>query len=306
MSLSTPSFACAELANRTLLAIDGEEQKSFLQGLVSNDMAKVTPTTGVYALFLTPQGRFVHDMFIVERGHALFIDVEKERADSLLKKLTMYRLRAKVSLAAVPDWRTFAVFGDDAANRFGLQNAAPGTVCDYGNGWAMLDPRLAAAGVRLVLPADTPPPQHLVSFDDYDHFRLSLGLPDGSRDLPVEKAIPLENGMEELNAVDWEKGCYLGQELTARTHYRGLVRKRLLPVRIEGPSPAADSPVLFGEEESGVMHSSRDGIGLALLRLEHVKKATANVGQLFTCGDARLFPFVPEWMKLPDIDVIAT
>lgn len=301
MSFSVPSFACAELANRALLVVDGEDRKSFLQGLISNDTTKLTHETGLYALFLTPQGRFVHDIFLVERGNRVFIDAEKERADSLLKKLTMYRLRAQVSLAVAPEWRIFAAFGEQAADRFGLEQAVPGTVRTCDSGWALLEPRLARAGVRLVLPADAPPPHDLVPFDEYDVFRLSLGLPDGSRDLPVEKAIPLENGMEELNAIDWQKGCYLGQELTARTHYRGLVRKRLLPVRIEGPSPVAESPVLFDGEESGIMHSSQNGIGLALLRLEHVKNAESSE-QPFTCGTARLFPFVPEWMKLPESD----
>ena len=100
-------------------------------------------------------------------------------------------------------------------------------------GVVFVDPRLAALGARAILPPDKMPAEN-GSAADYDRLRLSLGVPDGSRDLPVEKAILLENGFDELNAIDWDKGCYMGQELTARTRYRGLVRKRLLPVAIEG------------------------------------------------------------------------
>ncbi len=170
----------------------------------------------------------------------------------------------------------------------------------YENGWALCDPRLAEAGIRLILPDSATPPD-LAPFDTYDYFRLSLGLPDSGRDLLVEKAIPLENGMDELNAIDWDKGCYMGQELTARTRYRGLVRKRLLPVRIDGPAPAADAPILLNDQEVGVMRSSQGDLGLALLRLEKVEAAQKENLSL-SSETARLTPFVPDWMKLPALD----
>src|SRR6185503_18496273 len=115
-----------------------------------------------------------------------------------------------------------------------------------------------------------------VPLAEYEALRLELGVPDGSRDLPVEKAILLENGFDELHGIDWQKGCYMGQELTARTKYRGLVRKRLLPVEIEGPLPAPGTPVMAGDKEAGEMRSGADGLGLALLRLEHLE---AGLGQ---------------------------
>jgi folate-binding protein YgfZ len=127
--------------------------------------------------------------------------------------------------------------------------------------------------------------------DDYDRLRLSLGVPDGSRDLPVEKAILLENGFDELHGIDWQKGCYMGQELTARTKYRGLVRKRLLPVEIEGPLPAPGTPVMAGDKEAGEMRSGADGLGLALLRLEHLEDG-------LRCGESRLKPHRPAWANL--------
>jgi folate-binding protein YgfZ len=132
------------------------------------------------------------------------------------------------------------------------------------------------------------------TFDAYDRMRLSLGVPDGSRDLPIDKAILLENGFDELNGIDWQKGCYMGQELTARTRYRGLVRKRLLPVAIEGPPPPPGTPVMRGDTEAGVMRSSRDGLGLALLRLEDLGTGT------LTAAGSRVSPRQPDWMRMPE------
>ena len=126
--------------------------------------------------------------------------------------------------------------------------------------------------------------------------RLALGVPDGSRDLAVEKALLLEAGFDELNGIDWQKGCYIGQELTARTKYRALVKKRLLPVAVEGALPPPGTPVMLGDEEAGELRSGRDGQALALLRLDAVEKAKAGVA--LTAGGARLTPRMPDWMKV--------
>jgi folate-binding protein YgfZ len=154
---------------------------------------------------------------------------------------------------------------------------------------------LSGLGVRLIVPRDVAmsalgfaPADESV----YDRLRLSLGVPDGSRDLVIEKSILLEAGFDELNGIDWQKGCYVGQELTARTRYRGLIKKRLMPVAVDGPLPAPDSIILLGGVEAGEMRSGRDGIGLALLRLEAVED-----GRPLTAGDARLTPQRPEWMR---------
>ena len=135
------------------------------------------------------------------------------------------------------------------------------------------------------MPAETGSPA------DYDRLRLSLGVPDGSRDLPVEKAILLENGFDELNAIDWNKGCYMGQELTARTRYRGLVRKRLMPVAIAGEAPAPGTPLMLGDKEAGEMRSALGDVGLAMVRLEALGQGA------LAAGAARLSPRKPDWAK---------
>jgi folate-binding protein YgfZ len=119
-------------------------------------------------------------------------------------------------------------------------------------------------------------------------------VPDGSRDLPVEKALLLENGFDELNGVDWKKGCYVGQELTARMKYRALTRKRLTPVRIEGPAPQPGTAVMLDDQEAGEMRSVHGTLGLALLRLEMIEQAEKD-GRPLTAGEARVTPVKPAW-----------
>jgi folate-binding protein YgfZ len=129
---------------------------------------------------------------------------------------------------------------------------------------------------------------------DWDAHRLSLGLPDGSRDLEAEKTVLLEAGFDELGGVSWTKGCYMGQELTARTRYRGLLKRRLVPVSVAGAMPAPGTPVLRDGAEVGTMRSGRDALGLAVLRLEAL-----SAGGL-ACGAATLTPRIPDWMRLPE------
>ena len=129
----------------------------------------------------------------------------------------------------------------------------------------------------------------------WDRRRLALGLPDGSRDLVVEKSVLLENGFDEMNGVDWKKGCYMGQELTARSKYRGLAKKRLTPVIIDGPPPEAGTPVTLDGAEAGEMRSHAGELGLAMLRLDILEQLAGGAATL-SAGDARLTPREPAWL----------
>ena len=282
---------------RGLIAISGDDRTPFLQGLVSNDVSRVSAERSVYAALLTPQGRYLHDFFIAAIGDTLYLDCEASRREDLRRRLSIYRLRSKVTLAdAAADFAVALLFGADLAAGLGL-GSQPGAAKPWEGGVVYVDPRLPALGARAILPraqaADVLARAGLLPGDaaDYDRLRLSLGVPDGSRDLPVEKAILLENGFDELHGIDWQKGCYMGQELTARTRYRGLVRKRLLPVEVEGPLPAPGTLVMAGDKEAGEMRSGADGLGLALLRLEHLEDG-------LRCGDSRLRPHRPAWANL--------
>lgn len=261
----------AALPRRAVLAIEGEDRTPFLQGLVSNDVTEVAPGCAVWAALLTPQGKWLADFFIFADGERLLLDCERDQAPGVLQRLSRYRLRSKVTLRAADDLCVYAAW-DGAPSVQAIM--AP-------------DPRLPEAGWRLLsaIPLSTTALEA-----DWDRHRLALGLPDGSHDLEAEKTVLLEAGFDELHGVSWSKGCYMGQELTARTKYRGLVKRRLVPVAIDGPLPPSGSPVLRDGVEVGTMRSGREQTGLAVLRLDALD------GPL-TCGAASLAPRMPAWMQ---------
>lgn len=282
------------LPHRSVIAVGGDDRVEFLQGLVSNDTTKVAPGRAVWAALLTPQGRFLNDMFVADASpgggtDTLLLETERERAPALAKKLALYKLRSKVTVedrsAAM---EVAVVFGAGAEQALQIDGAISFT-----------DPRLAELGVRVLAPTGTA--AALLSargitaapLDDYDALRLSLGVPDGSRDLPVEKALLLESGFDELNGVDWKKGCYIGQELTARTKYRALVRKRLFPVSVQGVLPAPGTSVYLDEKEVGELRSGSGRRALALLQTE----AARGPGPL-TADGVQVVPVIPPWMRL--------
>ncbi|HZS82844.1 MAG TPA: folate-binding protein [Stellaceae bacterium] len=285
------------LPQRALLAVSGADRRAFLQGLVSNDVEKVSPSRTVHAALLTAQGKYLHDFFIIERGDAFLLEAEAARLADLQRRLSIYRLRAKVAIApAEAGLAVAAAFGEGALAALGLREEA-GAAAPFAGGLAYVDPRLAALGARLIVPPESGfAGLRAAGFAEagaaaYDRMRIGLGVPDGSRDLAVEKAILLEAGFDELNGVDWQKGCYVGQELTARTKYRGLIKKRLMPVRVEGPLPEPGTPVRRGGEEVGEIRSGAGDTALALLRLE----AIAEPG--LEAGGARVTPQMPGWAR---------
>jgi len=268
----------AILPARGAIEVAGDDAVAFLQGLVSNDVTGATPGRAVWAALLTPQGKWLADFFILADGTRLLLDVERAQAPMLIQRLGRFRLRAKVTLRDLSETlHVHAAWG-------GTPHITAGVI-------AAPDPRLPAAGWRLLSPAPLPP---TATAEAWDEHRLALGLPDGSRDLETEKTVLLEAGFDELGGVSWNKGCYMGQELTARTKYRGLVKRRLIPVAIDGPPPPPGTPVLRDGIEVGAMRSSRGRIGLAQLRLDAIGAAS------LTCGEAVLAPRPPAWMALPE------
>lgn len=287
----------AILPARALIAVEGPDARDFLQGIVTNDVLRIGPDRAIYAALLTPQGKFLHDFVMAElagpeTGGRLLVDCEAARRDDLVRRLTMYRLRAKATIAPCDGLAVAVGFGDGALATLRL-TAEPGAARALDGGVAVTDPRLAALGARIYAPRSTIEALGLApaTAGDYDALRLALGVPDGCRDLEIEKATLLDNNFEELNGLDWTKGCYVGQEVTARMHYRGLIRKRLLPVRIDGAAPEPGTPVTAGEKEVGEMRSTRDGGGLALLRLDALDGAHA-----MRAGEATVTPRVPDWL----------
>ena len=283
--------------DRAVLAIGGPDRRGFLQGLISNDIARATASCAIHAALLTPQGRFLHDFAIVPDGDRLLLDTDATGAEALRKRLAAYRLRSKATIEILAGWGVALLVGDGAAAAIGLPGT-PGACVAFEGGVALVDPRLPALGLRLVLPREglAALGNHgwpAGSTADHEALRLSLGVPDGARDMA--DGLLLENGYDELRAIDWKKGCYVGQEVTARMRYRGLARKRLVPVRIEGPPPPPGAIVMLGDQEAGEMRSSAGDRGLALLRLEAIE-ACARDGAVLSSGEARLVPGRPAWL----------
>jgi folate-binding protein YgfZ len=286
---------CIELENRGVLTVAGREAADFLQGLVSNDVARVGAARAVYAALLTPQGKFLHDFIMTRWQDAFLLDCEAARLMDLGQRLSAYRLRADVELLdATEDWRVMALLGEDAGDRFGLAEADPGAAAPLdGGGLIYRDPRPQMPGLRALLPrqaATTPldgPGISPGTAADYELARITAGVPDGSRDMTVGKATLMEFDFEALNGVDFEKGCYVGQELTARTKYRGLVRRRLRRVIVDGALPPPGTPVMADGKEAGEICSGVENQALALLRLDRSAAAEA-AGLPLTAGTATL------------------
>lgn len=279
---------CVALPERALLSLQGEEAAGFLNALVTNSVTGLQSGQAAYTALLTPQGKFLHDFFVFTDGAGgLLLDVAVDRRGDLKRRLTLYRLRAKVAIED-RDWQGYAIWGGAAAP------AVPA------GGLLFADPRLPDMGWRLWLPPDAKIDLPLADAAVYEAHRLALGLPDGTRDIEVEKGILLENHFEALNGVDFKKGCYIGQELTARTKYRGLVKKQLHIVQAEDGAalPPAGTLVTLDGAEAGELRSSLNGTGLALLRLETVANAESD-GKKLEAGGLALRVRRPDYAGPP-------
>ncbi len=266
----------AHLDGRGVIELGGSDRLSFLQGLVSNDVALATPQRCVWAALLSPQGKWLADFFIFAEGDRLLLDTERAQAAMLLARLGRYRLRAEVTLADRSDeLRVYAAWDAAPPPMDGVLTAP--------------DPRLAEAGWRMVSPRAL---ATNAGFDAWDAHRLALGLPDGSRDMESDKTVLLEAGFDELHGISCTKACYFGQELTAPTKNRVLLMRRLVRVAGAGPTPAPGTPVRRDGAEVGTMRSVLDGVGLAQVRLDAL-------GGALECDGAILRPHVPGWMHLP-------
>lgn len=304
------------LLKRALILVSGPDRFSFLQGLITQDIEKLNPFKSLYSLLLTPQGRFLYDFFLVSANlsnSSFFIECDALAAPDLLKRLSLYKLRSQVTLQPLENAHVFAYWP--------LENSSPNTLFLSEGLLSYPDPRLSNLGGRLISLFSAQEGQDFLvekrfqeaSFEAYQEYLLLQGVPNSSqKDMIFEKSIPLECGMEELQALSWTKGCYLGQELTARTKYQGLVRKRLIPGRLEGALCAPfNSTLLFDGKEAGSLRSSKNGYAMALVRLEFLEcartsklpfevhpasspqeKAPSSLPILFK-------PFLPSWMQLP-------
>ena len=273
------------LEDRGVLAVGGPEARDFLQNLISNDMGAVSPETAIYAALLTPQGKYLFDFLIAEHEDRFLLDTDRARLPDLLRRLMMYRLRADVTLEDESDGWTVAALLDLPENLM----PTPGSCSTLDGAVLFTDPREPGLGARALLPAGT-------TLDDlgyaqtearaYEARRIALGVPEGGTDLIVEKTLLLEGDFERLNGVSFDKGCYIGQELTARTKHRGNIRRRLYPVRLDHAVDSGTEITLEGRPVGEVRSVAGDR-AIAFLRIDDVNRAE-DEGLLMVASDVAL------------------
>jgi folate-binding protein YgfZ len=251
--MSEPNFR-VNLASRALIAVGGADWRSFLQGLLTQDVETLAPGEARFAALLTPQGRLLYDLFLVGREDGCWLDCQASARAALLQRLTIYRLRAKVTLEL------------DATPVFAAWGAPPA-----GEGW-IADPRLAALGWRGYGVAG----EANAGEADYEAHRLAVGAP-GPADWGEDATYPLEADFDLLNGVDFRKGCFVGQETTSRMKRRGAIKSRMLPIVFDGAAPAPGAEILAGTLRAGQVLSGGEGRAMALVRLDRIEGASLTV-----------------------------
>ena len=278
------------LADRGVLRVSGADAKTFLQGLLTNDVEKTDDGGAIFAGLLSPQGKILFDFFAVAGGDDFLIDAPKEHVEGLAKRLSFYKLRSNVTVQTEPAMSVTAAWG--AAPRL-----PDGAI-------AFADPRLPALGMRVLLPEGSVVDDAActsASEDDYHAHRVALGVPQGGLDYAYGETFPHEALFDQVNGVDFKKGCYVGQELVSRMEHRSTARKRIVRVESDGPLEMG-SEVIAGKLPAGKIGSvSPDGkSGLALIRLDRAASA-ATQGAPLLAGDAAITVQIPSFatFKMP-------
>jgi tRNA-modifying protein YgfZ len=284
----------ALLPDRGVVKVAGDDARRFLNGLASNDITRVAPGAPRFAALLTPQGKIIVDFIAAEAeaddGGGFFLDCPRALASALVEKLNFYKLRAKITVEDLSPALGVMAFWDGAA----LSEA----------GLSYADPRLPALGMRAILP-----PQLALEAvgelgatltDDtaYDAHRIALGVPRGGMDFAYGDTFPHEADMDQLGGVDFDKGCYVGQEVVSRVEHRASARSRLLPVAYDEFAPSSGLPIMASDKQVGTLGSTAQRRGLAMFRLDRLADALA-AGTPLDCGNIPLRVVKPDWAKFP-------
>jgi tRNA-modifying protein YgfZ len=268
----------ALLDDRGVVSVTGADATVFLQGLLTNDVERLGPGEARYAALLTPQGKILFDMIVArapdgDGASSYLIDCAAAQAADLAKRLGFYKLRAKVAVADESADRTVAAFwGDERPSVDGLLYADPR---DPRLGWRAILPRPVAAAIGS---------EHA---GEYEGLRIAVGAPKGGLDFAYGDAFPHDANFDLLHGVDFDKGCYVGQEVVSRMKHRGTARKRVARVKLAGPAPAPGTPVLDRELSVGALGSSSGREALALIRLDRAEEAKA-AGRALSAGGVGL------------------
>jgi hypothetical protein len=268
------------LSSRSVISVSGSEREAFLQGLITNDVTKVDTATTIYALMLTPQGKYLYDFFISEHNGTYLIDCNATLKASIIKRLSMYKLRSDVQVTDASDqYKIVAAVGEKAMN-------LPSPACEghtqiSSNTLMYIDPRHISVGIRAyILQNGESEPFASLGYKEeeesaYEHHRITCGIPSGDTDMVSGDTFPLDFRMDHFHAISYTKGCYVGQEVTARVHHRGKVRKKPYLVSADQHLPTSKDEVILSpsEKKLGKLCSTNTTTGLALLDSEAVESA---------------------------------
>lgn len=271
LTMSEPAI----LSDRAVIRLAGEDRRAFLQGLITQDIDILSPDRAIFAALLTPQGKILFDFFIVENGDDFLIDCNATGAAALAKRLTLYKLRAKIVIEIDQN----------------LVVAASENKIDSAEAITFRDPRLEALGWRAITNGKISS-----SGMNYEQRRISLGVPEFGKDFISDDIFLLDVNYDALDTVSYKKGCFVGQEVTSRMKRKGGVRKRILIAEFEGPQPETGAAVTAGESTLGEILSGVNGRALALIRLDRWEKAKAN-GVASVCEGRALQLLVPDYLK---------
>jgi len=282
----------ALLQDRGVIKVAGDGARNFLQGLVTADMLELAPGTARFGALLTPQGKIVADFIAAEApaadGGGFFLDIPRALGATLVAKLNLYKLRAKVTIEDLSETlAVLAAWDGGGATKHGLCYA---------------DPRLPALGLRVMLPsrlaaaAAADLGATLVDAHDYETHRVALGVPRGGVDFGYGDAFPHETDMDQLGGVDFAKGCYVGQEVVSRIEHRGTARTRAVPIGYDGAAPQTGVTVTAGAQQVGTMGSAAAGRGIALLRLDRIAEAISR-GEELSAGGVPIRLVKPDWAR---------
>jgi tRNA-modifying protein YgfZ len=273
------------LSDRAVLRVAGEAARSFLQGLITNHIDKVKPGSAIHTGLLTPQGKILVDFFVLPVSDGFLLELSKAKLADLIQRLTVYKLRTQVAFAEEPSYAVAASWGSPPL----LPEAAV----------AFADPRLPELGLRILLPANGDISDlgcALASEDEYHARRIALGVPEGGRDYTFGDAFPHEAMFDQLNGVDFKKGCFVGQEVVSRMEHRGTARKRIVGVEGRGPLPAPGTEIVAGGTPIGTLGSVAGSSGLALIRLDRAEEAKV-AGVPLHAGEVTIAVRIPAWAR---------
>jgi tRNA-modifying protein YgfZ len=284
----------ALLPERGVVKVAGDDARRFLNGVVTNDIAGLVPRGARFAALLTPQGKIIVDFIVTEAededGGGFFLDCPKALAGMLVDKLTFYKLRAKLTV-------------EDLSPALGVMAVWDGAGLSE-DGLSYPDPRLPALGARSILPPELAAEAAgalgatLTDAAAYDIHRIALGVPRGGQDFAYFDTFPHEADMDQLNGVDFDKGCYLGQEVVSRVEHRASARNRILPIAYDEFAPSSGLPVMAGDKQVGTLGTTAKGHGLALVRIDRAADALA-AGTPLVCGNIPVRLVKPDWAKFP-------